>query len=50
MEDLQRWVRACKKGTVFCVRGIVTSLQNALEAVTRLFQVSRKDRAPHVEF
>ncbi|KIP04225.1 hypothetical protein PHLGIDRAFT_129668 [Phlebiopsis gigantea 11061_1 CR5-6] len=50
VEDLQRWVRACKEGTVFCVKGLLTDLQNAVEAVTRIFQVSRKDRAPHVEF
>ena len=50
IEDVQRWIRACKEGTVFCVRGLLAGLRNAVEAVSRLFQLSGKDRAPHSEF
>lgn len=50
VEELHRWLRACKQSTVVCVRGILASLQSAVEAITRLFQLSGKDRAPHSEF
>ena len=48
--DLQRWFRVCKQSTVFCVRGILAGLRSAVQAVTKLFQLSGKDRAPHSEF
>ncbi|EKM54501.1 uncharacterized protein PHACADRAFT_258384 [Phanerochaete carnosa HHB-10118-sp] len=50
LADLQRWLRVCKQSTVFCVRGILAGLRSAIEAVTKLFQLSGKDRAPHIEF
>lgn len=48
--DVQRWLRACKEGTVFCVRGLLAGARSVVDAVAKLFQLSGKDRVPHSEF
>lgn len=50
VEDVQKWVRACRDGTVFCVRGLVSAMQSVLEAVSSFFKSSGKENVPRTEF
>ncbi|KAL6310374.1 endoplasmic oxidoreductin [Sparassis latifolia] len=40
------WVRACKKGTVGCVQGLLDGARSVLETLESMFQVSGKDQVP----
>ena len=50
VEDLQRWVRACQDGTVFCLRGLIQGIRSILDTISSLFKLSGKEGPPHSEF
>ncbi|KAK7687020.1 hypothetical protein QCA50_009519 [Cerrena zonata] len=50
LEGLQRWIWACKKGTIECVREILSGLSEWVESVTNIFKLSGKENGPHMEF
>lgn len=50
IDDLQRWVRACQDGTVFCVRGLVQGVRSVFKAVSSLFERSGKESPMWHEF
>ncbi|KAH8107879.1 endoplasmic oxidoreductin [Cristinia sonorae] len=50
VDDLQRWVRACQEGTVFCLRGLVQGVRSLLATVSSLFKLSGKEGPPRSEF
>jgi len=46
LEDVLEWVRACRDGTVGCVKGLVDGLQTLVSAVVGTFKMSGKDQGP----
>ncbi|CAL1707294.1 unnamed protein product [Somion occarium] len=49
-DDVQRWLWACRNGTMDCVRGLLLGLRNLLDALTNIFKLSGKEQGPHSEF
>ncbi|KAH9892568.1 endoplasmic oxidoreductin [Cubamyces lactineus] len=49
LERIACWVRACRDGTLGCIRGFVDGIQDMLEAALSVFRLSGKDRAPRSE-
>ncbi|KAH9949541.1 endoplasmic oxidoreductin [Amylocystis lapponica] len=46
LDRMTFWVRACKDGTLDCVRGLFDGLRDLLSAVTDTFKFSGKEQAP----
>ncbi|CCM01496.1 uncharacterized protein FIBRA_03550 [Fibroporia radiculosa] len=44
--DVLAWVRACRDGTVGCMRGLIDGLRTVLSAVLEVFEVSGKEQGP----
>ncbi|KAI0663524.1 endoplasmic oxidoreductin [Cubamyces menziesii] len=49
LERIACWVRACRDGTLGCIRGFVDGIQDMLQAALSVFQLSGKDQAPRSE-
>ncbi|CDO77316.1 hypothetical protein BN946_scf184775.g6 [Trametes cinnabarina] len=49
LERIACWVRACRDGTLGCLRGLVDSVQELARAAARVFRLSGKDQGPRSE-
>ncbi|KAI0075105.1 endoplasmic oxidoreductin [Panus rudis PR-1116 ss-1] len=50
IEDIQRWLLACQRGTIDCVLDFVYRIWDGVKEVAGMFRVSGKERGPHSEF
>ncbi|PCH43784.1 endoplasmic oxidoreductin [Wolfiporia cocos MD-104 SS10] len=49
LDDVLVWVRACRDGTVDCVRGLVDSVRSIISATAGLFKMSGKEHGPRID-
>ncbi|KAL4252812.1 EROs family protein [Abortiporus biennis] len=49
ISELQRWMKACKEGTVECVRGVIEGVLTLLQIFTSIFKLSGKDQPPRTD-
>ncbi len=46
LDRIACWVRACRDGTLGCLRGLVDGVNEVLSAATGVFKLSGKDQGP----